>query len=139
MPVNISVKYNLPLPIAEQVTGSIVADPRSALAISLWWILYLYIAKKNRWIKIGVINYGTCWTDQLFLSLVGQLFANNTFYNLLYVSILFSTMTVKILLNKLSKAQQEYYTFLAKAITPWKSSNDYVFILSRWINLFRFF
>jgi hypothetical protein len=31
MPVNISVKYNLPLPIAEQVTGSIVADPRLAV------------------------------------------------------------------------------------------------------------
>jgi hypothetical protein len=27
LPVNISVKYNIPLSIAEEVTGSIVADP----------------------------------------------------------------------------------------------------------------
>ena len=31
MPVNISVKYNIPLSIAQEVTGNIIADPRSAL------------------------------------------------------------------------------------------------------------
>jgi hypothetical protein len=31
MPVNISVKYNIPLSIAQEVTGNIVADSRSAV------------------------------------------------------------------------------------------------------------
>jgi hypothetical protein len=31
LPTKIAVKYNLPLPIAEQVTGSIISDPRSAV------------------------------------------------------------------------------------------------------------
>ena len=31
LPVTISVKYNIPLSIAQEVTGSIVADPRSAI------------------------------------------------------------------------------------------------------------
>jgi hypothetical protein len=31
MPVDISVKYNIPLSIAQQVTGNIIADSRSAI------------------------------------------------------------------------------------------------------------
>src|SRR6266487_3290987 len=31
LPGKIAVKYNLPLPIAQEVTGSIITDPRSAI------------------------------------------------------------------------------------------------------------
>jgi hypothetical protein len=31
LPTKIAVKYNLPLPIAEQVAGHIISDPRSAI------------------------------------------------------------------------------------------------------------